>query len=138
MLAPNRMIAGIILTFLGHLALISANPLDDLAFLEAEMEYRAGINLMDTPSHKVWNMPDEDGLYHVGDILYDKARFKQIYGNETERHMNRNAMADSRYRWPNGEVPYIFTDQVSEDAREEIRHTISRFNKDMAGCVSIK
>ena len=138
MLALNKMIAGMILTFFGHLALISANPLDDLAFFEAEMKYMAGINLMDTPSHKVWNMPDVDGLYHVGDILYDEARFKQIYGNVTERLLNRNAIADSKYRWPNGEVPYIFTDQVSEDAREEIRYATSRFNKDMAGCVNIK
>ena len=55
------MITGIILTFLSHLALISANPLDDLAFFQAEMKYMSGIDLMDTPSHKVWNIPDEDG-----------------------------------------------------------------------------
>ena len=55
------MIARTILTFVGHLALISANPLDDLAFFQAEMKYMSGINLMDTPSHKVWNIPDEDG-----------------------------------------------------------------------------
>ena len=138
MLPLNKMIVGAILTFVGHLALISANPLDSLAFFEAEMEYMSGINLMDTPSHKIWNMPDEDGLYHVGDVLYDEARFKQIYGNETERLMNRNAIADPKYRWPNGELPFIFTDQVSENAREEIRHYISRFNKDMGGCVNIK
>ena len=132
------MVAGIILTLVGHLALCFANPLDELSSFEAEMRYVSGINLMDTPNHKVWNMPDEDGLYHVGDILYDEARFKQIYGNKTERLMNRNAIADSKYRWPNGEVPYIFTDQVSEDAREEIRYATSRFNKDMAGCVNIK
>ena len=120
------------LIIIGHLHLSFASPLDDLPFIES------GINLMDTPSHKVWNIPDEDGLYHVGDILYDEARFKQIYGNETEQLMNRNAIADSKYRWPNGEVPYIFTDQVSEDAREEIRYATSRFNKDMAGCVNIK
>ena len=132
------MIARTILTFVGHLALISANPLDDLALFEAEMKYMAGINLMDTPSHKVWNMPDEDGLYHVGDILYDEARFKQIFGNKTERLMNRNAIANPKYRWPNGEVPFIFSDEVSKEAREEIRHYVSKFNKDLTGCVNIK
>ena len=124
----------ILITIFGHLTIASANPVDELPFIE----YESGINLMDTPSHKYWNMPDEDGFYHVGDILYDEARFKQIYGNETERLMNRNAIADPKYRWPNGELPFIFTDQVSESAREEIRHYISRFNKDMAGCVNIK
>ena len=126
------MIGTTYLIIIGHLHLCFSIPLNDLPFIES------GINLMDTPSHKVWNIPDENGLYHVGDILYDEARFKQIYGNATERLMNRNAIADSKYRWPNGEVPYIFTDQVSEDAREEIRYATSRFNKDMAGCVNIK
>ena len=124
----------ILITVIGQLAIALANPVDELPFIE----YESGVNLMDTPSHKIWNMPDEDGLYHVGDILYDEARFKQIFGNETERIMNRNAIADPKYRWPNGELPFIFTDQVSESAREEIRHYISRFNKDMAGCVNIK
>ena len=123
-----------ILIIFGHLTIAATIPVDELPFIE----YEPGVNLMDTPSHKIWNMPDEDGLYHVGDILYDEARFKQIYGNETERLMNRNAIADPKYRWPNGELPFIFTDQVSESAREEIRHYISRFNKDMAGCVNIK
>ena len=126
------MIATIPLIFIGHLHLCFASPIDDLPFIES------GINLMDTPSHKVWNLPDEDGLYHVGDILYDEARFKQIYGNKTEKLMNRNAIADPKYRWPNGELPFIFSDQVSDDAREEIRHYVSRFNKDLAGCVKIK
>ena len=124
----------ILITVIGQLTIALANPVDELPFIE----YESGVNLMDTPSHKIWNMPDEDGLYHVGDILYDEARFKQIYGNKTERLMNRNAIADPKYRWPNGELPFIFTDQVSESAREEIRHYISRFNKDMAGCVNIK
>ena len=124
----------ILITILGHLTIASANPVDELTFIE----YESGINLMDTPSHKIWNMPDEDGLYHVGDILYDEARFKQIFGNETERLMNRNAIADPKYRWPKGELPFIFTDQVSDEARVDIRKYVSDLNKQLAGCLKIK
>ena len=133
------MLSTIFVIIAGYSALSFANPLDDLPFLEASsMAYNSEIDLMATPSHKVWNMPDEDGLFHVGDILYDEARFKQIFGNKTERFMNRNALANPRYRWPNGEVPFIFSDEVSNEAREEIRHYVSKFNKDMTGCVNIK
>ena len=124
----------ILITILGHLTIASANPVNELPFIE----YESGVNLMDTPSHKIWNMPDEDGLYHVGDILYDEARFKQIFGNETERLMNRNAIADPKYRWPNGELPFIFTDQVSDEARVDIRKYVSDLNKQLAGCLKIK
>ena len=124
----------ILITILGHLTIASANPVDELHFIE----YESGINLMDTPSHKIWNMPDEDGLYHVGDILYDEARFKQIFGNETERLMNRNAIADPKYRWPKGELPFIFTDQVSDEARVDIRKYVSDLNKQLTGCLIIK
>ena len=124
----------ILITILGHLTIASANPVNELPFIE----YESGVNLMDTPSHKIWNMPDEDGLYHVGDILYDEARFKQIFGNETERLMNRNAIADPKYRWPNGELPFIFTDQVSDEARVDIRKYVSDLNKQLTGCLIIK
>ena len=135
----TKMLSTILLIIAGYSALSFANPLDDLSFIEAAaMAYKSGIDLMDTPSDKVWNMPDEDGLYHVGDILYDEARFKQIFGNKTERLMNRNALANPRYRWPNSEVPFIFSDEVSNEAREEIRHYVSKFNKVLNGCVNIK
>ena len=124
----------ILTSILGHLTIALTNPVNELPFIE----YESGINLMDTPSHKIWNMPDEDGLYHVGDILYDEARFKQIYGNKTERLMNRNAIADPKYRWPNGELPFIFTDQVSDEARVDIRKYVSDLNKQLAGCLKIK
>ena len=123
-----------ILIIFGHLTIAAKIPVDELPFIE----YEPGVNLMDTPSHKIWNMPDEDGLYHVGDILYDEARFKQIFGNETERLMNRNAIADPKYRWPNGELPFIFTDQVSDEARVDIRKYVSDLNKQLAGCLKIK
>ena len=123
-----------ILIIFGHLTIAATIPVDELPFIE----YEPGVNLMDTPSHKIWNMPDEDGLYHVGDILYDEARFKQIFGNETERLMNRNAIADPKYRWPNGELPFIFTDQVSDEARVDIRKYVSDLNKQLAGCLKIK
>ena len=124
----------ILITVIGHLTIASANPVDELPFIE----YESGVNLMDTPSHKIWNMPDEDGLYHVGDILYDEARFKQIFGNETERIMNRNAIADPKYRWPNGEVPFIFSEEVTDEARVDIRKYVSDLNKQLAECLSIK
>ena len=124
----------ILTSILGHLTIALTNPVNELPFIE----YESGINLMDTPSHKIWNMPDEDGLYHVGDILYDEARFKQIFGNETDRLMNRNAIADPKYRWPNGELPFIFTDQVSDEARVDIRKYVSDLNKQLAGCLKIK
>ena len=123
-----------ILIIFGHLTIAATIPVDELPFIE----YEPGVNLMDTPSHKIWNMPDEDGLYHVGDILYDEARFKQIFGNETERLMNRNAIADPKYCWPNGELPFIFTDQVSDEARVDIRKYVSDLNKQLAGCLKIK
>ena len=124
----------ILTSILGHLTIALTNPVNELPFIE----YESGINLMDTPSHKIWNVPDEDGLYHVGDILYDEARFKQIFGNETDRLMNRNAIADPKYRWPNGELPFIFTDQVSDEARVDIRKYVSDLNKQLAGCLKIK
>ena len=124
----------ILITVFGHLTIATANPVDELPFVE----YESGINLMDTPGHKIWNMPDEDGLYHVGDILYDEARFKQIFGNETERIMNRNAIADPKYRWPNGEVPFIFSEEVTDEARVDIRKYVSDLNKQLAECLSIK
>ena len=126
--------ATILITVFGHLTIATANPVDELPFVE----YESGINLMDTPGHKIWNMPDEDGLYHVGDILYDEARFKQIFGNETERIMNRNAIADPKYRWPNGEVPFIFSEEVTDEARVDIRKYVSDLNKQLAECLSIK
>ena len=124
----------ILITVIGQLTIALANPVDELPFIE----YESGVNLMDTPSHKIWNMPDEDGLYHVGDILYDEARFKQIFGNETERIMNRNAIADPKYRWPNGEVPFIFSEEVTDEARVDIRKYVSDLNKQLAECLSIK
>ena len=93
---------------------------------------------MATPNNKVWNIPDEDGLYHVGDILYDEPRFKQIFGTKEERIMNRNALSDPKYRWPKGVLSFVFTEDVGEEARSEIRKYVTKFNDVMKGCVNIK
>ena len=44
--------------------------------------------------------PDNNGLYHIDDMILDGYEFQEMYGNGKSGNPNK------RFRWPKGEVPY--------------------------------
>ena len=42
---------------------------------------------------------DNNGLYHMDDMILDEYEFQEMYHS-------KSGHPDKRYRWPKGEVPY--------------------------------
>ena len=43
--------------------------------------------------------PDNNGLYHIDDMILDEYEFQEMYHSKSGK-------PNKRYRWPKGEVPY--------------------------------
>ena len=43
--------------------------------------------------------PDNNGLYHIDDMILDEYEFQEMYHSKSGKPYKR-------YRWPKGEVPY--------------------------------
>ena len=86
-----------------------------------------------------WFTPDKEGYYHIGDLRYDENQFKMFYGTKEEKEALRNAIPGDNYRWPNGEVPYTFSNAVTEENRQKIKNCLNdHFNSNFEGCLNIR
>merc|ERR1712110_261363 len=79
--------------------------------------------------------PDENCMYHVGDMILTQEELLEAYGDTT-----RNGINDARYRWPGNSLPYEFDrNDIGYGSNEEkfIKRVIKRFNIDLEGCLKI-
>ena len=78
---------------------------------------------------------DENGLYHIGDMMLTKDQLNQHFG---ARYVHYQARGNESYRWPNGVIPYDFSPDISKRNRKFIRRAIQDMNNKLAGCIKIR
>ena len=79
---------------------------------------------------------DENGLYHIGDMMLTKDQLNQLFGGLS--YVPLQARGNESYRWPNGIIPYDFSPIISKKDRKLIRNAIQDMNNKLAGCVYIR
>ena len=85
-----------------------------------------------------WNQPDENGFYHIDDMLLNEFQFKQQFGStEEENAQTRNAIADEMLKWPNGQLKFFFMDSVTDAQKQQVRSAYTKFNSIFEGCLKI-
>ena len=78
---------------------------------------------------------DENGLYHIGDMMLTKDQLNQLFGPGI---VELQARGNESYRWPNGIIPYDFSPIISKKDRKFIRNAIQDMNNKLAGCIKIR
>ena len=85
-----------------------------------------------------WNQPDDNGFYHIDDMLLNEFQFKQQFGStEEETAQTRNAIANEMLKWPNGELKFFFMDSVTDTQKQQVRSAYAKFNSIFEGCLKI-
>ena len=79
--------------------------------------------------------PDENGFYLIDDMMLTKNQLKILFAPQS---VTVQAIEYDDSRWPNGIVPYEFSDNVTKDRRKIIRKSIRDMNNRLAGCVRIR
>ena len=62
----------------------------------------------------------------VGDMRLDENLFKLFYGKSGAGNVNK---------WPNGVIPYRYSDQIPSKDREAINGSLHIFNEEFKGCL---
>ena len=79
----------------------------------------------------------------VDDMLLDEYQFSSL-GQSSSDNGNIGQLSSGRsneqYRWPNGELPYTFSDDFSylPYTKKEIESVIAQFNAKFHGCIKIR
>ena len=79
--------------------------------------------------------PDQNGFYPIGDMMLTKHQLKKLL---KPQFVAIQAIEKVEFRWPNGVVPYEFSDNVDKDRRKFIREKIRDLNNRLAGCIRIR
>ena len=82
----------------------------------------------------------------IDDMLLDEYQFSQFssLGQSSSDNGNIGQLSSGRsneqYRWPNGELPYTFSDDFSylPYTKKEIESVIAQFNAKFHGCIKIR
>lgn len=56
--------------------------------------------------------------------------FENVFVLEDERHNSRNAMKSPTNKWPNGIIPYTFSDEYIERDKAAVLHAMDLFRKE--------
>ena len=83
---------------------------------------------------------DENGNYRIDDMVLTEEQFKLNYGTEEEKKefFDRQGIPGSQYRWPNNELPYQFSSEITSSNRNIVKNAIAEFNSKLAGCFTIR
>ena len=83
------------------------------------------------------NPKDDDSLYIIDDIIFEKGQITKLFGLSEERN---GIPPIESMRWPNGQLSYALDSSVIAlgSLQETILlEAIAKFNAEMNGCVSI-
>ena len=87
-------------------------------------------------------LPDENGFYTIGDMMLSKKQTLEYFGLQTNKSKflgGRSGHWNEDYRWPNGIMPYQFSNEFpfSKEDRTLVLDSINEFNHEMEGCLKI-
>ena len=93
-----------------------------------------------TPSDRQWDEPDADGNYQLDDMVLTEEQFKRHFGTEEEKAAlwERQGIQGSFYRWPNKELPFEFSSEITSSNRALVNSAVADFNSKLSGCVTIR
>ena len=83
---------------------------------------------------------NRDGLIRKGDMRLTEFQYKYHFGTEEERKevMDRQAISDTSYRWPNGEVVYAYHSMITNQEINLIEQAIAQLNNNLGGCPRLR
>ena len=74
---------------------------------------------------------NSDGYYMLDDMLLDENQIKLFDGTGKSGAANVN-------RWPNGVIPYKFSEQIPSNDRKAIKGSLHIFNEEFRGCLKTR
>ena len=87
------------------------------------------------------DVPDENGLYRMDDMLLEEHQMKLFVGTEEEKEMaTRQAVAKKWNKWSNNVMPYQIDSSVGYNSVEirAIKGAIKELNDALANCFEIR
>ena len=91
-------------------------------------------------SDRQWNEADANGNYQLDDMVLTEEQFKRNLGTDEEKAalMDRQGINGNSYRWPNKELPFEFSSEVTSSNRALVNSAVADFNSKLSGCVTIR
>ena len=86
-------------------------------------------------------VPDENGLYRMGDMILDENQMKLFVGTEEEKEMAARQAVEKKWnRWSNNVMPYKIDSSVGWHNVEirKIKSAIKELNDALANCFEIR
>ena len=80
---------------------------------------------------------DSNGEYLIDDMVLDDFQFNGIEGIGNVNGALSAGINGDKYRWPNGELPYIISTTLSRGEKNKVEAAISDFNQKLQGCLKI-
>ena len=80
---------------------------------------------------------DYNGEYLIDDMVLDDFQFNGIEGIGNVNGALSAGINGDKYRWPNGELPYIISTTLSRGEKNKVEAAISDFNQKLQGCLKI-
>ena len=74
---------------------------------------------------------NSDGYYILDDMLLDENQIKLFDGTGKSGAANVN-------RWPNGVIPYKYSEQIPSNDRKAIKGSLHVFNEEFRGCLKTR
>ena len=77
---------------------------------------------------------DDLEAYRIDDMLFDKEHYESFLGLDSDR----SALNWYKRLWPNGTIPFVFEDSISQSWRNKMKSWANRFNQRMSGCLELR
>ena len=74
---------------------------------------------------------NSDGYYMLDDMLLDENQIRLFDGTGKSGAANVN-------RWPNGVIPYKYSEQIPSNDRKAIKGSLHIFNEEFRGCLKTR
>ena len=79
--------------------------------------------------------PDLNCSYRVDDMVLTKQQMQEAFGDFDLS--DRSGINDADFRWKDNKLPYVFDKSIGTKEQDVVKKTITRFNKEMMGCLEI-